>query len=132
MNPAPNRVIVVVDRAYGEQLESIARGIPVWIIDSPTNRAFVEKVWREYPEPSHLKGITIFNSPEDVTAERSLLGQLDTIDLHHGAYSADPPYSELEVIGVVPTEAIQTALEQTGFKEIHPTDSGFRAVHPHS
>ena len=108
--------------------KAIARGIPVWIIDSPTNRAFVEKVWREYPEPSHLKGITIFNSPEDASAERSLLGQLDTIDLHHGAYSADPPYSELEVIGVVLTEAIQIALEQTGFKEIHPTDSGFRAV----
>jgi hypothetical protein len=120
--------MVVVDRAFGEQLESITRGIPVWIIDSPTNRAFVEKAWREYPEPSHLKGITIFNSPEDASAERSLLGQLDTIDLHHGAYSADPPYSELEVIGVVLTEAIQTALEQTGFKELHPTDSGFRAV----
>ena len=128
MNPAPYRVIVVVDRAFGERLESIARGIPVWIIDSPTNRAFVEKLWREYPEPSHLKGITIFNSPEDASAERSLLGQLDTIDLHHGAYSADPPYSELEVIGAVLTEAIQTALEQTGFKEIRPTDSGFRAV----
>ncbi len=128
MYPAPYRVIVVVDRAFGEQLESIARGIPVWIIDSPTNRDFVEKVWREHPEHSHLKGITIFNSPEDASAERSLLGQLDTIDLHHGAYSADPPYSELEVIGVVLTEAIQTALEQTGFKEIHPTDSGFRAV----
>jgi hypothetical protein len=128
MNPALYRVMVVVDRAFGEQLESITRGIPVWIIDSPTNRAFVEKAWREYPEPSHLKGITIFNSPEDASAERSLLGQLDTIDLHHGAYSADPPYSELEVIGVVLTEAIQTALEQTGFKELHPTDSGFRAV----
>jgi hypothetical protein len=128
MNPATYRVIVVVDRAYGEQLESITRGIPVWIIESPTNRAFVEKVWREYPEPSHLKGITIFNSPEDASAERSLLDQLDTIDLHHGAYSSDPPYSELEVIGVVLTEAIQTALEQTGFKPIHPTKSGLRAV----
>lgn len=128
MNPTPYRVIVVVDRAFGERLEGIARGIPVWIIDSPTNRAFVEKVWREYREPSHLKGITIFNSPEDASAERSLLDQLDSIDLHHGAYSADPPYSELEVIGVVLTEAIQTALEQTGFKETHPIDSGFLAV----
>lgn len=94
-------------------------------------RQQIELLWRrcgESPEPSHLKGITIFNSPEDASAERSLLGQLDTIDLHHGAYSADPPYSELEVIGVVLTEAIQTALEQTGFKEIHPTDSGFRAI----
>jgi hypothetical protein len=128
MNLAPYRVIVIVDRAFGKQLESIARGVPVWIVDSPSNRASVEKVWREYPEPSHLRGITIFTSPEGVSAERSLLGQLDTIDLHHGAYSADPPYSVLEVIGVVLTDAIQTALEQTGFKELHPTDSGFRAV----
>ena len=128
MNPTPYRVIVVVDRAFGKQLESIARGVPVWIVDSPSNRPSVEKVWREYPEPSHLKGITIFTSAEGVSAERSLLGQLDTIDLHHGAYSTDPPCSVLEVIGVVLTEAIQITLEQTGFKEIHPTGAGFRAV----
>jgi hypothetical protein len=128
MGPNPYRVIVVVDRAFGKELESIAREVPVWIVDSPSNRASVEKMWQEHPEPSHLKGITIFTSPEDISAERSLLGQLDMIDLHHGAYSADPPYSVLEVIGVVLTEATKTALEQTGFKEIYPTDSGFRAV----
>jgi hypothetical protein len=91
MNPKPYKVIVVVDRAFGKQLNSIARGVPVWIVDSAANRAEVEKVWRECPEPNHLRGITLFTSAEGLSEERSLLGQLDTIDLHHGAYSADPP-----------------------------------------
>jgi hypothetical protein len=128
MAPDPYKVIVVVDRAFGKRLDSIPRGVPVWIVDSPANRAEVEKVWREYPEPSHLRGITLFTSVEGLSEERSLLGQLDTVDLHHGEYSADPPYSVLEVVGVMLTDAIQTALEQLGFTEIHPTESGFRAV----
>lgn len=128
MNTNPYKVTVVVDRAFGKQLKSIPRGVPVWIVDSAANRVEVEKVWREYPEPSHLRGITLFTSGDGLSEERSLLGQLDSIDLHHGAYSADPPYSVLEVVGVAVTAAIQTTLEQVGFKEIHPTDSGFRAI----
>ncbi len=128
MNPATYRVIVVVDRGFGEKLESMPRGIPVWIIDSPLNRSAAERVWARFPEPNHLKGITIFKSPEDASPERSLIGQLDTIDLHHGVYSSDPPYNVLEVVGVALTEAIRSALAQMGFTEVQTTESGFCVV----
>ena len=127
MNLAQYRVVVVVDRGFGEKLESIPTGVPVWIVDSPANRAAAQKVWAAAPLANHLEGITIFKSPEDASPERSLMGQIDTIDLHHGIYSADPPYSVLDVIGVAITEQIKSALEQNGFTEIHPLEAGFRA-----
>jgi hypothetical protein len=128
MSHNPYRVIVVVDRAFGEQLESIPRGVAVWIVDSPANRPVVEKLRREYPEPNYLKGIGLFTSPESFSAELSFLDELYMVDLHHGEYSADPPYSVLEVIGVGLTEPIQTALEQIEFYVIHDTNTGLRAV----
>jgi hypothetical protein len=129
MNSAQYRVIVVVDRGFGEKLETIPAGVPVWIVDSSVNRAAAEKMWAAAPQVSHLEGITIFTSPEGASPERSLIGQIDTIDLHHGIYSADPPYSVLDVIGVAITEGIKSALEQNGFTEIHPLEAGFRASH---
>jgi hypothetical protein len=127
MNSAQYRVVVVVDRGFGEKLESIPAGVPVWIVDSLVNRAAAEKAWAATPQVSHLEGITIFTSPEGASPERSLIGQIDTIDLHHGTYSADPPYSVLDVIGVTITEGIRSALEQNGFTEIHTRETGFRA-----
>ena len=38
MDPDPYKVIVVVDRAFGKQLESIPRGVSVWIVDSNSRR----------------------------------------------------------------------------------------------
>jgi hypothetical protein len=127
MNSARYRVVVVVDRGFGEKLESIPAGIPIWIVDSLVNRAAADKAWAATPQVSHLEGITIFTSPEGASPERSLIGQIDTIDLHHGIYSADPPYSVLDIIGVAITEEIRSALEQNGFTEIEPRDAGFRA-----
>jgi hypothetical protein len=98
--------------------------------DSPVNGAAAEKAWEEHPEPSHLRGITIFTCSESIPADRTLLGQLDTIDLHHGVYSADPPYSELQVVGVSLTAAIRSALEALGFTDFHNIEAGFLATQP--
>jgi len=53
--------------------------------------------------------------------------ELDTIDLHHGSYSADPPYSAIEVLGAELTDPIREALKEYGFKKIAATGGGFIA-----
>ena len=50
---------------------------------------------------------------------------LSTIDLHHGFYSAKPPYSELEVIGASISEQITAALREYGFDTFSLTEGGF-------
>ena len=55
-------------------------------------------------------------------------GELGTIDLHHGSYSSDPPYSRLEVIGVPVSEKIKLAMAEYGFAEFRANSSSFEAI----
>jgi hypothetical protein len=124
------RVFVVVDREYGERLCELARTGPVWIVDTPNNRAAAQKIWSVDPNRSHLDGVTTFKTGGDFSREDTLSNELDTIDLHHGTYSANPPYTVLEVIGAVMSERLKTELSAFGFDEFEATAEGFCAVRP--
>ncbi|HJT05776.1 MAG TPA: hypothetical protein VJ747_02560 [Stellaceae bacterium] len=50
------------------------------------------------------------------------------IDLHHGPYSADTPYAELEIYGVAATPAIRSALAEIGFEVSAANGTGLRAI----
>jgi hypothetical protein len=126
----PYKVYVVVEREFGEQLGKLPRGARIWIVNTPTNRAIAERLWKERPQEGHLAGITIFNDSKSSSAEDLLVAELGTIDLHHGSYSADPPYTILEVLGAPLSDRIKSELSQYGFDEFHPNSTGFRAVRP--
>jgi hypothetical protein len=66
---------------------------------------------------SHLTGITTFKAQDSSPAEDLLLNEMETIDLHHGLYSADPPYTVLEVIGTSLSDRIKSQLSEYGFDE---------------
>jgi hypothetical protein len=124
------RVFVVLDREYGERLSELTQKEPVWIVDTPLNRAAAQKIWTAYPNRSHLDGVTTFKFGEDSSPEDILINELDTIDVHHGTYSANPPYTVLEVIGTAINGRLKTELSQFGFDDFRETPNGFRAVRP--
>ena len=126
----PYRVVVVVDRNYGQRLARLADSGPVWVVDSPTNRTAAQQIWAVDPTRSHLEGVTTFKSPEERSSEDILINELDTIDLHHGTHSANTPYTVLDVIGTTVTGKLKTELEQFGFDDFQETPQGFRAVRP--
>jgi hypothetical protein len=126
----PYKVHVVVEREFGEELAKLSPGIPVWIVGTPLNRYVAQRLWKEHPQESHLTGITIFNDSESSSQEDLLVAELDTIDLHHGSQSANPPYTILEVVGTELTDRIKAELSQYGFDEFHPSSAGFCAVRP--
>jgi hypothetical protein len=128
--PDAYRVFVVLDREYGDRLSELAQTGPVWIVDTPLNRTAAQKTWAVDPNRSHLDGVTTFKTGDDSSPEESLINELDTIDLHHGTYSADPPYTVLEVIGAEMSETVKTGLSEFGFNEFQATADGFRAVRP--
>jgi hypothetical protein len=121
-------VFVVLDREYCDSLLELAQAGPVWIVDTPSNRATAHKVWAVDPSRSHLYGITMFKTGDDSSPEDILINELDTIDVHHGTYSADPPYRVIEVIGAVLSERLRTELSQFGFDDFQATTEGFRAA----
>jgi hypothetical protein len=107
----------------------LPHGIPAWVIDSPINAPVVQRIWRERSAPSHLTGVTKFSSA-GLDPEQALIEQLPTVDEHHGCYSADPPYTVVEVAGAPLTTRVREALAAYGFDNFEATPAGFRAFRP--
>jgi hypothetical protein len=128
----PYKVYIVVDRSFGERLASLPQGVPIWIVDTPVNTPVARRLWkeREGTENPHLTGITTFHGSGAIAPESILVDELDTIDLHHGSFSADPPYTQLEVFGARLCEETRTELSQYGFDEFEVTPDGFRCSRP--
>jgi hypothetical protein len=121
-------VYVVVDPNFGERLTTLPVGVPVWIVDTPVNKAVALRLWKERPELDHLTGITIYSYSEEASAEENLLKELDVIDLHHGSCSADPAYTRIWAFGTPLSEKIKLALADYGFHEFSSTTDGFVAT----
>jgi len=126
----PYKVYVVVEREFGEKLSELAAGVPVWIVDTPLNTATAQRLRKERKQGDHLTGITTFKGSESLSAEDLLVSQLDAIDLHHGTYSASPPYTILEVLCVPLGDRIKAELSEFGFNEFDIIATGFCAVRP--
>jgi hypothetical protein len=130
MGAVPYKVRVVVDRDFGERLAELESGVPVWIVGTQINARVAQRLWKERNRETHLTGITTFTDSVSSSPEDLLISELGTIDLHHGSYSSDPPYTILEVLGVPLSERIKVELSDFGFNEFHATAGGFSAVRP--
>jgi hypothetical protein len=126
----PYRVCVVLDRDYGERLSLLVEQSPVWIVDTPLNRAVAQSIWSADTNRSHLEGVTTFKTRDDSSPEDMLIQELETIDLHHGVYSANPPYTVLEVIGTRISDRVKEKFAEFGFDQFEPTSKGFRTTRP--
>ena len=123
----PYLVRIVVDLSFGERLASLPEGEPVWIIESASNTPVAHRLRTERPK-DYLDGITTFTPGSGSSAEGELIRILETVDEHHGEYSADPPYSLLDVIGCSPSEHVRSALAELEFAVTEQTSDGFRAA----
>jgi hypothetical protein len=125
MNSKPYRVHVVVDPLYGEKLRDLPADEPMWVVDTETNRPVIERLRKERCASSNLEGITSFKCGPQVSLEICFTDELPAVDLHHGEFSHNPPYSILNVIGVGLSDKIRTALEEYGFTGYEPAVEGF-------
>ena len=123
-----NKVILVLDRDYDGELSSVATDSHVWLIDSPSNQEAAASYWALHPESNMETGVTTFTAADDDSGSESCLKILETIDLHHGGHSLDPPYSVLEIVGAALSGSVKTALEKLGFTRFESSANGFRAI----
>ena len=126
MSERINKVTLVLEPNYGDGLASLAAISHVWVIDTPANRTAASEYWAQNPKAEVETGITTFKSMDESRWE-SCLKMLDTIDLHHGKYSSNPPYSVFDIIGCPLTKAVKSALEDLGFTRFEEMVEGFRA-----
>ena len=127
MSERPHCVHVVVDLHYGERIRDLPEDEPAWVVDSPDNHPIVQALRREDEALDQFTGITSFKCNPDDRPEDLLISILSAVNLHHGEYSHDPPYSILDVIGTPWSDAIQAELDQFQFFEHEATPGGFVA-----
>ena len=120
-------VALVLDPNYGTKLNDLVRRMPVWVADTPINRSVTEELWKQYREAGSATELSIFKINTDVSLEDTCLSILNTIDLHHGEYSSEPPYDMLEVIGIAASPSIRKALSSIGFATVIDSPAGFQA-----
>jgi hypothetical protein len=121
-------VAVVLDPTFGDRLRDLPVGTPVWIADTPVNRAAAEALWVSRPELTHLDGVTTFRIDPGSGPEVWLAEVLPDLDLHHGEYSHVPPYAGIEVFGAGATPVVREALGQLGIGNITERPGGFLAT----
>jgi hypothetical protein len=130
MSLVPYSVSVVLDREFGPRLRGLLDTGPVWAVDSPANRDSAHKLWLEFPARDHLDGVTVFKAGADSSPGQMLIDEMETIDMHHGVYSADPAYTVFRVIGCELQPEIRETLAKFGFDSFSHTDDGFEATRP--
>jgi len=106
-------VALVFTPDYSERLHKLAFHTPVWVVETPENRAAAEESWLQAVEWPHIS-VTVFRADHEW---RALLAQ---IELRHQADTID-------IIGTELTDDMRTVLEEAGFTRIDPMAEGFRA-----
>ena len=103
-------------------------GEPVWIADTEVNRSAYESLGpTRNPEGNYLEGLSSFKVDQATAPEDWLVCEIETIDLHHGECSHDPPWSVINVIGAKWSDRIQKELDCFGFDHHEDTAEGFVA-----
>lgn len=119
---------VVLDPDFGDRLQDLSATKPVWIADTPINRAAAEAAWASRPGLTRLDGVTTFRVDQSLTPEAWLTGILATVDLHHGESSHDPPYAGVEVFGATATPEVRAALTEFDLANVVERPDGFLAT----
>ena len=103
---------MVFDPDFSSSLEKVAFHTPVWMVDTPENRAAAEQAWRTAIDWPHIS-VTLFSDYDWTT----LLYQI----------SLNERFDVLEAVGTRLSPEARSALESAGYVRIDETASGFRA-----
>lgn len=120
-----SRVALVLEPMFGDECISLRELMPVWIIDSPQNRAAVDKI-----RNSRLPGkseVTTFQKREGESLVMACGRIVQSLDDHYDEHSQTPGYTELNVIGVSLGEVSLSQFLELNFDEFVRTATGFIA-----
>jgi len=121
-------VAMVLDTEFADRLLALASRMPVWIVDTPANRSAAQRFWDSNQSRTDLDGVTTFKVDPAQTPETWLSNVLGDVDLHHGQYSHNPPYSAVEVFGATLTPEVREAFAEFGLIDFVQRPGGFVAA----
>ncbi len=124
-------VAIVLDPGFGAQLFALAAQHPVWIVDSPTNRAIIEAVWSQRRHDKLPREVNVFRAIEGLSAAEHVSALLSSVYAAHGPHAQDPAFTTLLVDGAEPDDALAAALLARGASRVEGTGRGVRATFVH-
>jgi hypothetical protein len=116
----PRTVAIVFAEDFSAQLEKLSFHTPVWLVDTPENRAAAEEAWQRAIEWPHIS-VTLFRSPVEKPSVDDWRTLLDQIALQKRTVDT------IDIFGEPLTPAARTTLEHAGYERFEETPSGFRA-----
>lgn len=117
-------VALVFDPDFGAHVESIAKEMPVWIMESQGNNKAVDKARKSLRESVD---ITVFFYHPGESKNDYFARVLYSLDEHEGTISKPSGYDDLLIYGVFPDEVDVNVLNELGFADIEKTVFGCRA-----
>ncbi len=128
MPVAPHKVVIIVDRKLGRQIVDVARRFHTWVVESSINTPVIQCMWAEDVggEVGRVgPGITSFEATESETSEDLCARMAAEVDEHHGEFAQEPPWSEIEVIGAIPSPRLRAVFTEIGATAFVATAGGF-------
>ncbi|MHA7634117.1 hypothetical protein [Corallococcus sp. M7] len=125
----PHKVGIVVEQGFGDRVAELARVFHVWVVESRENTPVIQGVWKSglvdaAADPLAV-GVTSFAAIEGESPEAMCARIASAVDEHHGEFAHDPPWSEIEVLGVKLTSTLRQVFEELGATVCTPTPEGF-------
>ena len=115
MTTLPHVVAVIAETDGGARIRAVAGRLPVWVADTPANRAAVEALRSEARGSGTGLGVTLFRVDAETRPDEWVAQVLGTVVEHHGALGHDPPLTALELYGVLVMGDLRATLSERGF-----------------
>ena len=123
-------VILIVDPAFDARLQTQFGSAPVWLVESPSNRALAEQLRLGYLTATDATLLTVFTGDLGASGADRVLAILGTVAEHHGAWSTNGDeltMTGLRVIGADVTRDVAAACRDYGLPHIAAAEYGFVA-----
>ena len=120
---------MIADPTFGERMTTFVVAAPVWVVDSPLNRAVVERYRAASNAGERLPELTLFRGDLALTGAEIALGILHVIAEHHGEYSG-AVMTQLTALGAEATAEVRAACVEFGVPQVVATTTGFVATAP--
>lgn len=118
-------ISIVLDADFGARLHEVAARMPVWIVDTPGNRAAIESEWTRRRRDGAERELSVFRMIDGLSPADHIAALLRTIDRQHGPSSQDPAFTTLIVIGADADPVATSAIQAIGGGAPIATDDGF-------
>ena len=110
---------IVFAADYSAQLEQLSFHTPVWLVDTPENRAAAEAAWQRAIEWPHIS-VTLFRASATNPSRDDWRTLLDQIALQERAIDA------IDIFGMSSTPLARAVFVHAGYEKVEETPHGFR------